>query len=495
MKSNVIDLVRKADRFDESYFEALRDAEQQDREPEPETEVPDDELQITERDADLANAILTVSATFATSVRFDHTRRQWHILNAAGHWAPDRTEQIHELLETATRQAMALPGLDKSEIIALTKLLDRHKALQVLATLTHRSPIGMEGNEFDREPYLLGVKNGVVDLRDGMLRPGRPEDMVSRSTGLAFDRSAECPRFEAFLAEIMSGDFDRITFLRRWLGYGLLGFTREQKFALWVGTGQNGKGVLKRIVRHVVGDYGLELPSTLYMRTKGGSARADAPRPELVELQGVRIALGSEPEGGQLNDELIKAHSGEDEIRARRLYANQMLRFYPSHQINLLTNLAPAVEDVGTAMRRRLLLIPFEETFAGPREDLNLYDRLREESEGILALLVNEAVAYLESGLGPIPARVEMAGDEFLAENNPLSGWLDDRVIRESTASTAFQDLYLDYQDWLEGQPAMTRTAFGLKLGSLGFPTGRAGGKGHQQVVRRGLRLRGITDA
>lgn len=499
MKPPKLELVRTWNGpYNEDYFNELH----ADPEPEPSPpasivvipKLPEDRPPITGRDADLANAILGVSATFATSVRFDHTRNQWHILNAAGHWAPDRTEQIHDLLEHAARAAMSIDDLDPDEIVSLTKLLDRSKAEAVLKTIARKPPIAMSGNEFDRDPFLLGVTNGVVDLRNGTVRQGRPDDMVSRSTGLEYDPDAECPRFEEFLGEIMSGDAERITFLRRWLGYSLLGFTREQKFSLWVGVGQNGKGVLKRIVRHVVGDYGLELPSTLYMRTKHGSARADAPRPELVELQGVRVALGSEPEGGQLNEELIKAHSGEDEIRARRLYANAILRFYPSHTINLLTNLAPAVEDVGSAMRRRLLVIPFDEVFSGSREDLNLYDALRAESVGILALLVREAVAYLEDGLGSIPVRVQMANEEYLDENNPLSEWMAARIVKDPEARTAHKTLFEDYRSWSIGQTTISATSFGMRLSALGYPLAKQGGRGEQVKARVGLRLRSLID-
>lgn len=447
---------------------------------------------ITNRDADLAAVVVWIDQTFATDARFDYTRKQWHLLDAVGHWAPDRTEQVYERIEAATRRAMSVAGLMKDEIVALTSLLDRGKQRSVLDTLAHRSSISLVGNEFDKLPHLLGVGNGVVDLRDGSLRLGRPEDMVSRSTGIDFDSAASCPRFEAFLAEIMSDDPERIAFLRRWLGYSLWGFSREQKFALWVGSGQNGKGVLKRIVRHVLGDYAIELPPTLYMKTKSGSATANTPRPELVELQGKRIGLGSEPEGGTLNEEMVKAHSGEDEIRARRLYSNSILNFYPSHSINLLTNLAPSVTDVGVSMARRLLVIPFEEAFTGPREDLGLYETLRAESAGILALLIREAVAYGQVGLGTIPEKVRMASSEFLDQNNPLTDWLGERVIREPDATSTLAELYADYCTGVT--VPMNDVSFGLRLHYAGFRKAAIGSRGQQRKVWRGLRLRTLLD-
>ena len=53
-------------------------------------------------------------------------------------------------------------------------------------------PVAMAGDQLDRS-WLIGCENGVVDLRHGELRAGRPEDMITRSTGIPSTRTRRGP--------------------------------------------------------------------------------------------------------------------------------------------------------------------------------------------------------------------------------------------------------------------------------------------------------------
>jgi putative DNA primase/helicase len=80
---------------------------------------------------------------------------------------------------------------------------------------------------WDADPFLLGVVNGVVDLRTGTLREGRRDDCITKHAGVAFHPTASCPRWEQFLNEVLSDDSELVTFVRRALGYTLTGDVRE----------------------------------------------------------------------------------------------------------------------------------------------------------------------------------------------------------------------------------------------------------------------------
>ena len=55
--------------------------------------------------------------------------------------------------------------------------LERRDALfSMLKLAADLRPIADAGDGWDVDPLLLGVLNGVVDLRTGRLRPGRRED-------------------------------------------------------------------------------------------------------------------------------------------------------------------------------------------------------------------------------------------------------------------------------------------------------------------------------
>ena len=55
--------------------------------------------------------------------------------------------------------------------------LHRKKNILKLAVAGQHS-LGITGDEWDLDPYLLACKNGVIDLKTGGFRPGKPEDYI-----------------------------------------------------------------------------------------------------------------------------------------------------------------------------------------------------------------------------------------------------------------------------------------------------------------------------
>ena len=97
-------------------------------------------------------------------------------------------------------------------------------------------------DQWDADPWLLNTPDGVIDLRTGNLRPHDPGDYTTKIT--AVGPRGDCPRFLAFLETITGGDAELVAYIRRVLGYGLTGLTREHALFFCHGTGANGKSVL-----------------------------------------------------------------------------------------------------------------------------------------------------------------------------------------------------------------------------------------------------------
>jgi putative DNA primase/helicase len=231
-------------------------------------------------------------------VRFDHSTSMWHIWNGV-RWAPDRKTEVIDLVRQCVFQWIGDAEGSGHDIKPILPMLDYAKKTAVLKTLASMPGIAMTGDEWDQQPELMGFRNGVLDLRTLVLdEHPDPALLISRSTGVDWDPAADVGPFEAFVNDIMGNDPALAEYLMRVLGYSMLGTNKEQKFWLWVGQGQNGKGVLARTVAEALGDYAATPPDTLYMRTKYGAASSDKPRPELLKLQGARFTYMSEPQGG-----------------------------------------------------------------------------------------------------------------------------------------------------------------------------------------------------
>jgi putative DNA primase/helicase len=285
----------------------------------------------------------------------------WHIWNGV-RWEPDRTTQVFEMSASAsssgsrTRTAAATTQAPAADARLRPQVA-------VLKTLASMPGIAMTGEEWDRHPELMGFKNGVLDLRTLKLDITRTRRLlISRSTGVDWDPNADFDPFYDFVDDIMSNDPDLTDYLLRVLGYSMIGTNREQKFWMWVGQGQNGKGVLARVVAQALGDYAATPPDTLYMRTRTAPP-SDKPRPELLKLEGARFTYMSEPQGKQFNEEMLKAHTGNDFIEARTLHSKTFKTFQPTHKIIFLTNNPPRTDDVGPSMQRRVRIVWFEQDY------------------------------------------------------------------------------------------------------------------------------------
>ncbi len=170
---------------------------------------------------------------YGERLRYDHARGRWLIWQ--GHrWAPDADGEMFRLAKESARvryrAAESIDDLDqrgKASAFAV-RSESRQKLEACLALSQNEHPIADAGEHWDTDPYLLGVANGVVDLRSGKLRPGRQDDRVTMQVPVEYDPKASCPRWEQFLHQVFDCDRELIAFIQRGVGYSLTGCVLEQ---------------------------------------------------------------------------------------------------------------------------------------------------------------------------------------------------------------------------------------------------------------------------
>jgi putative DNA primase/helicase len=319
------------------------------------------------------------------AVRFDHRRQRW-LLWRGHRWLPDADAAVLRLAldfaRTWQRDAVEIPSRDKREAVVkfAIKLERRDTMNNVLAIAKALKPIADAGEQWDRDPYLFGVPNGVVDLKTEALRPGRPADGITLQTTVAYDATATCPRWERFVSEIFAGNDELMTFIQRAIGYSLTGITTEQVLFLLYGTGSNGKGTLTNTLKRVLGDYAWNMPfATIEMKDRSAIPN------DLAALVNRRFVMASETnDGARLNEARVKALTGCDPVTARFLHG-EFFTFEPLAKFWLSVNHKPIVRDDSYGFWRRIRLIPFTQRFD---VDPSLADQLHAEAAGILAWCV-----------------------------------------------------------------------------------------------------------
>ena len=263
----------------------------------------------------------------------------------------------------------------------------------------------MAGDEWDPDPWGLGVKNGVVTLDTGTLRDGRAEDFITKVALITFDVGADCPRWLQILDEIFADNPELVAYMKRVAGYILTGITTEQCFFVLHGVGANGKTTFIETLRHVLGHdfcWSMPFPSASWSDSISEYQRA--------ELVGRRLVVTSElSRQKELNAELVKSLTGSDRINARRV-RERPFTFTPTAKFVLAVNDPPVIEDTSVGMWRRVKLIPFLQSFDTP--DMTLGDALRAEAPGILTWAVEGCLEWQKGGLQP-PECVEIATAEY----------------------------------------------------------------------------------
>jgi putative DNA primase/helicase len=328
-----------------------------------------------------------------------------------------------------------------------------------------------DGRNWDSDPWLLGVANGVVDLRTGNLRPGAPEDRITLHTDVSFDPEAQCPRWIRFQAEVFDDDSELIAYVRRAVGYSLTGETSEQSFFCNYGDGANGKTTFLNAVRHVFGYYASNLPFSAFELTARSAISND-----VATLPGKRFVTAIETdESARLNEARIKALTGGDLITARRLYG-EYFTFKPLAKFWLAFNHRPLVSDDSHGFWRRVHLIPFVRQF-NPQADPGLEVTLRTEAPGILAWAVRGCIEWQTQGLNP-PAIVVAATQAYREESDPIRVFIEDRCVLHPKAYVRVAVLWQAFVDWsVLNREARTlrRHEFSRRLESMGMDKVRVG--------------------
>jgi putative DNA primase/helicase len=339
----------------------------------------------------------------------------------------------------------------------------------------------------DAHATWLNTPTGTLDLLTGEVWEHRFEDYLTRVTTAAYDPAATCPRWEAFLAEVIPSKEVR-SFMQRSVGLTLTDITSEQCLWFLYGLGRNGKTTFLNAVRAVLGDYAAAVPaSTLMVKAHGDDKRNDVAR-----LRGARFVAANEAEDGQqMAEALIKQLTGEDPITVRFLYA-EFFEFKPTFKIFLAANHKPAIRGQDIAMWRRIHVVPFTQTIPLEKVDKTLPAALAAEAPGILNWAIAGFKAWQDGGLQP-PKEVTEATEAYKDESDPLGEFFDEYTVKGPKQSVLARDLYKEYLAWADSNGVrlpMTQPMLGRQLQARGFKAGRLRASEGKARVWYGLALR-----
>lgn len=361
----------------------------------------------------------------------------------------------------------------------------RDNILRAAATI--EAPLTCEYNDLDRDPMLLAGKNGVMDLRSGLLRPGRPEDFITKAIphDLPDDLTIPAPRFEGFVRtchisptatpeQLQEGE-EKLHYLHKLMGYAVTGRTNLRIFPIFYGPhGQNGKGTFMKIMYRVMGPLAGPIQTEMLIAQRNTKS-SSGPSPDIMDIKGKRLIWASETEDGQrFASAKVKLLTGGDPLVGRAPNDRDQTTFDPSHLMFLIGNSLPGVPSHDDAFwtRTRVILWPF--SFVSGRDPAELWERpadpdledaLLAETKGIIAWLIRGCLLYQREGL-TVPRCITEETAKYQKSEDLVALFVQDCLEVGSLLEVGATPLYNVFKAWwratMGDRKVITNTKFGL---------------------------------
>lgn len=433
---------------------------------------------------------------FGAGIRYS-TGLGWFVWKD-GYWKPDKEEL--ELQELSKRIAPIIssevtrhPESQQAEVIRWAHQSRSNSRLRGAIESAKSDPrVEVPVNVWDSDENLLGVLNGVIDLRTGELLKGRPDLHITRRAPVAYTRGHRNVRWEEFLNFATGGDKEFQDWLQRAAGYSLTGSNKYDIMFLVYGPAGSGKNTFVEALVKALGtaQYAWPLDSSILAANDGQANGTDLYH--WAQLRGRRVVWVDElPDSERMKENSVKKLTGSSEISARSP-GEQPFTFQSQAKLWVSTNHRPIITD--DAMWRRIRPIPFTRVPENPDPELKDYIF---DPEGALPAVLSWAVEGAIKMLGSSArdalgwcSQVAEAAEVYRKNEDRIGIFLTEETSENEGAVTPVKSLYTVYRVWSDerGERPMTQIAFHRKLVERNLEingTGsRANVKGRQLLPR-----------
>ena len=347
----------------------------------------------------------------------------------------------------------------------------------------------------DENHNIFVCNNGVLDLETCTFRDGEPDDMMTISCKKSFPMNVDSFEGQEIIQSIQEW-LDRILpidavqeYVLNIFALKLSGDNTREWFQIFTGSGANGKSQFFKMIRETFGEYYKQFDNCLLNTAKRD---ANAASPAVASLKGCRIAVTTEPKGGQpFESDKVKELIGGDELIGRHLNKD-LIRFIPQYMMSMLCNDIPRNESTDDGFWRKIFVIPMPSKFISREEDMYKlndpekypYHFKAENQEHLyktwapylLYIFFERYKALKENDFKiTIPDQVKIAIKEYMDEASTYTQFFNDKIIECPGYKIDANTLYSEFQLFV-GRDFKTQKPIFLKQMErfLGKPKGRS---------------------
>ena len=329
--------------------------------------------------------------------------------------------------------------------------------------------------KLDQNPFIIGFKNGVYDLKLNEFRDGRPEDFVNKTMPINYIEYNESDEVVQnvidFLVKVFPDQTIRTYFLDTYSDI-FVGGNKQKKVYMWTGEGDNAKSITQKFFELMLGELAIKFNTQYFTGKKVASGSAN---PELSRAAPpVRHATMEEPDADeQLNIGELKKLSGGDSYWARDLFepGKSTREVFPMFTLTFICNKLPKLKYSDKATWNRIRVIPFESTFVEPNEPCptTLEEQLKQKRFPMdkefgknIPSMVSAFAWYLLKWRQKVTVRIEPekvreATAIYRRQNDIYRQFIEECIAEDSSSCLSITEMYSHFKDWFkEGWPNMS---------------------------------------
>lgn len=305
-------------------------------------------------------------------------------------------------------------------------------------------------DKFDKNPYVLNLKNGLFDIKTLELKPHTPEYLSFRRIPINYDPKAKCPKIRKFLKEIFNSE--DVRYILEKVGLSLTPIMNLQDGTFLFGTGNNGKTTFYNLLRKLLGtnNYSgvdlIKLDGFIFSQIENKLANivSDIDSSQEINIQNYKIYVGNELVV-YINRKFIEPY--EVPPTAKMWYS-----------CNSSFPQVPFDTDKGFWRKITIIECPFE---LDNIEDPNILEELTtpEELSGFLNLAIKNLRTLLRrKRFFPRYTNWELYKDFWLTKNNLFGQFVEETMLIGSQYYSDKQETLKNMNNWLtdKGKPPIS---------------------------------------
>ncbi|MDM0497010.1 phage/plasmid primase, P4 family [Clostridium perfringens] len=329
--------------------------------------------------------------------------------------------------------------------------------------------VSMDFDVFNRNPYLVNVRNGLLDIRDMSFKEHTPSYLSTVQLNVEYNPHANCPQFEKFLNEVL--DCRLIPLVQEILGYLLTTNTSAQKSFVLLGPARTGKSTLLWVVEYLL--LGKKNVSNIPWQEIGDKFKT-------AELLGKLANVFSDLPSKSIDDTgIFKVVTGEDYLMAEKKNKNPF-KFRPFARLVFSCNELPKnYVDRTEGFYRRLIIVPFNRQIEKNKIDKALKYKFQREKEGILNWALKGLRRLYENNFEFSENELtDEVKKEYKRENNNVISFVEECCEIDSLFSCSRIELYESYKEFCgeSGLKVLSQIKFNKELeGNFNVTRARSG--------------------